>query len=147
MTKAWTTSLNFSNVLSVFEYLIWFTKRELKMWKSEKISALLVDKKTSFSSNSAIFHCLDAVNDESALMIALRVKLRYAIEVKYFLDRSRSRLIDSMRIIESIAKWLSWSSMSEIVFDDWSSIESMIESTVRFADVIDEDIFDDDDEF
>ncbi len=117
------------------------------MWKSEKISALLVDKKTSFSSNSAIFHCLDAVNDESALMIALRVKLRYAIEVKYFLDRSRSRLIDSMRIIESIAKWLSWSSMSEIVFDDWSSIESMIESTVRFADVIDEDIFDDDDEF
>jgi hypothetical protein len=71
---------------------------------SEEISALLTDKKTSFSSNSAIFCCLDAMNDESALVIALRVKLRYAIEVEYFLDRSRPRLIDSVRTIKSIAE-------------------------------------------
>jgi hypothetical protein len=33
------------------------------------------------------------MNEKSAV-IKLRVKLRYAIEARYFLDRSRSRLID-----------------------------------------------------
>jgi hypothetical protein len=42
------------------------------------------------------------MNDESA--VELKIKLRYAIEIEYFLDRSRSRLIDLMRIIELIAK-------------------------------------------
>jgi hypothetical protein len=70
------------------------------------MSILLIDKKTSFSSNSAIFCCLDAMNDESRLVIELRIKLRYAAEAKYFLDRSRPRLTGSMRIIESIVKGL-----------------------------------------
>jgi hypothetical protein len=77
------------------ECLISFTKRKLKIRTSEEISILLIDKKTSFSSNSAIFCCFDAMNDESRLMIELRVKLKYAIETKYFLDRSRSRVDDS----------------------------------------------------
>jgi hypothetical protein len=34
--------------------------------------------------------------DESA-MIELRIKLRYAIEAKYFLDRSRSRFDDDAK--------------------------------------------------
>jgi hypothetical protein len=79
----------------VSECLISFTKRELKIRTSESISALLIDKKTFFSSRSAIFCCLDAINDESALMIELRVKLRYAIEAKNFLSRSRSRFDDA----------------------------------------------------
>jgi hypothetical protein len=37
-------------------------------------------------------------------------------------------LIDSVRTIKSIAEWLFWDSMSEIVFDDWDSIESIIRS-------------------
>jgi hypothetical protein len=124
--KACTTNLNFSNVLSVSECLISFTKRKLKIRTSEEISILFIDKKISFSSNSAIFCCLDAMNDESTLMIELRVKLRYAIEARYFLDRSRSRFDDSdakdswwmkVRIIELIARWSFWESMKENIFD------------------------------
>ncbi len=66
------------------------------------------------------------MNDESKLMIELRVKLRYAIDVEYFLDQSRSRFDDSMSII-----------------DDWDIIESMM----RFWNSKNEDIFDDEDEF
>jgi hypothetical protein len=58
----------------------------------------LTDKKTSFSSNSAISCCLDAVNDEDeSAVIELEIKLRYAIEAEYFLDRSRSRFDDDAR--------------------------------------------------
>ncbi len=71
--------------------LISFTKRELKIRTSEGTSALLTDKKTSFSSRSAISCCLDAVNDESALVIELRIKLRYAAGAGNFLNRPRSR--------------------------------------------------------
>jgi hypothetical protein len=130
--KAWITNLNFSNALFVSECLISFTKRELKIRTSERISILLTSKKTFFSSRSAIFCCLDAMNDEDeSSMIELRIKLRYAIEAKYFLDCSRSRLIDSVRIIESIAKWSFSNSMNEDIFDD----------------SINEDMLVDDDEF
>jgi hypothetical protein len=115
--KAWIINLNFSNALFVFECLISFTKRKLKIRISEETSVLLIDKKTSFSSNSAIFCCLYAMNNESAV-IELKIKLRYAIEAKYFLDRSRSRLIDSVRTIESIAEWLFSNSMKGKIFDD-----------------------------
>jgi hypothetical protein len=64
----------------------------------------LTDKKTPFSSKSAISCCLEAVNDESMLVIELRVKLRYAVEAEYFLDRPRPRLIGSVRTIEAIAQ-------------------------------------------
>jgi hypothetical protein len=132
--KAWITNLNFSNALSVLECLISFTKRELKIRTLRKTSVLLTDKKISFSSNSTISCCLDAMNDESTLVIELRVKLRYAIETEYFLDRSRSRLIDDnaksswwmrMRTIESIARWSFSNSMNEDIFDD-SINESML---------------------
>jgi hypothetical protein len=76
----------------VSECLILFTKRKLKIRTSERTSALLTDKKTFFSSRSAIFCCLDAMNDEDeSAVIELRIKLRYAIKAEYFLDRSRSR--------------------------------------------------------
>jgi hypothetical protein len=121
----WTINLNFSNALSVFECLISFTKRKLKIRTSESISALLIDKKISFSSKSTIFCCLDAMSDESAV-IELRIKLRYAIEAKYFLDRSRSRFDDDaksswwmkMRTSWSIAKWSFSNSMNKKIFND-----------------------------
>jgi hypothetical protein len=63
---------------------------------------LLIDENTSFSSNSTISFCLKEMNDESVLtksMIALKMTL--AIDAKYFLDRSRSRFIDSMSDVDS----------------------------------------------
>jgi hypothetical protein len=113
--KAWIIDLNFSNVLSLPECLISFTKRKLKVRTSEEISALLTDKKIIFSSRSTIFCCLDAMKKKSTLVVELRVKLRYAIEIEYFLDRSRPCLIDSMRtiIVRSF-----WDSMNKDIFDD-----------------------------
>ncbi len=121
--KAWIINLNFSNALSMLECLILFTKWKLKIRTSEKTSALLTDKNTSFSSNLAIFWCLDAINDESAL-IKLKIKLRYAIEAEYFLDRSRSRLTDSVRIIESIVRWLFSNSINKSIFDNNNEFSS-----------------------
>jgi hypothetical protein len=124
--KVWTINLNFSNALSMLECLILFTKRKLKIRTSERTSVLLIDKKISFSSNSAIFCCLDAMNDESAV-IELKIKLRYAIEAKYFLDRSRSRLIDSVRTIESMTKWSFSNSMNEDIFNDSINEDMLID--------------------
>jgi hypothetical protein len=136
--KAWTTNLSFLNVLSTFEYLMLFTKRMLKIRTLKNTSALLTDKKISFSSRSTIFCCLDAMNDDDeSTMIELRIKLRYVIKIEYFLDRSWSRFNDSMNIIddwdiiEPIMK-LFWDSMIDDIFD---------------ADTLNESVFDDDDEF
>ncbi len=66
-----------------------FTKRMLKIRTLKNTSALLTDKKISFSSRSTIFCCLDAMNDDDeSTMIELRIKLRYVIKIEYFLDRS-----------------------------------------------------------
>ncbi len=97
--NVWITNLNFSNAFSVSECLISFTKRKLKIRTSVDTFLLLIDMNTSFSSNSTISFCLNEVNDESTLMI---LKTKLAIDARNFLSRSRSRLIDSMSIIESV---------------------------------------------
>jgi hypothetical protein len=80
--KAWIINLNFSNALSVLECLISFTKQELKIWILEDILALLTDKKTFFSSKSTISCCLDAMNDESTLVIELRIYQTVDIQLR-----------------------------------------------------------------
>ncbi len=131
--KAWIINLNFSNALSVLECSISFTKRKLKIRTLKRTSALLTDKKTFFSSNSAILCCLDAMNDESMFMIQLRIKLRYAIETRNFLSRSRFCFDDAkaswwtkVRIVKLITKWSFFNSMNENVFsvndDEFSSL-------------------------
>ncbi len=61
---------------------------------------LLTDMNTFFSSSSTIFFCRDAVNDDDESMLMI-LKMILTIDAKYFLDRPRSRLIDSMSVIES----------------------------------------------
>ncbi len=62
-------------------------------------SLLLIDKKTSFSSRSTISFCLNAMNDESTLMM---LKMTLTTGGRNFLSRPRSRLTDSMSTIESV---------------------------------------------
>ncbi len=108
------------------ECLISFTKRELKIRTSVDTFLLLTDKKTLFWRKSTISFCLNAMNDElinDELMLMI-LKTTLTIDAKYFLDRSRSRFIDSlsddvdssvMSIIESMMRFeLVWS-------DDWDS--------------------------
>jgi hypothetical protein len=109
------TSRDFSNALSMSKCLISFTNRELKMRTSSDTSFLFTDWKTFFSMKSLIFFCLNAANWERAMCtiesslnattnseieirskarstIVLNTKLKYAIDAKYFRNRSRSRL-------------------------------------------------------
>ncbi len=82
------------------------------------------------------FLLLDAVNWATAeLLIALSMKLRYAVEVEYFLDRSRSRLTDAVSIIESIVKllWDSTIDLTDDSFDD-SIDDSISERTLDESD-------------
>jgi hypothetical protein len=109
--NVWIINLNFSKAFSVSEYLISSTNRELKIRIFVDTFFLLTDKKISFSSKSTIFFCLNAMNDESILIesiIASKTKL--TIDAKYFLDRSRSRLIDSMNddVDSSIMSIIEW---------------------------------------
>ncbi len=97
--NAWITSLNFSNAFSVPECLISFTKRELKIRTSVDTFLLLTDMNISFSSSSTISFCRDAVNDDTKLIVSIVLKMKLAIDAKNFLNRSRSRLIDSMNSI------------------------------------------------
>jgi hypothetical protein len=60
--------------------------------------SLLTGMNTPFSSSSAISFCLNEVNDESMLMI---LKMTLAIDAKYFLNRPRPRLIDSVSDVDS----------------------------------------------
>jgi hypothetical protein len=97
--NVWITSLNFSNVFSVLECLISFTKQKLKIRTSVDTFSLLTDINTSFSNRLAISFRLNEMNDESTLMI---LKTKLTIDAKNFLDRPRSRLIDAVNTIESI---------------------------------------------
>jgi hypothetical protein len=82
----------------MFELLTSFTNRELKIRIFADTFFLLTDKNTLFSSKSTISFCLNAVNDESTLIV---LKMTLAIDARYFLNRPRQRLIDSMNTIES----------------------------------------------
>jgi hypothetical protein len=97
LLNVWIINLNFLNVFSVSEFLTSSTNRELKIRIFVDTSLLLTDMKTSFLSKSTISFCLNAMNDESMLMILkMTLTMTLTINTKYFLDRSRSRLIDSM---------------------------------------------------
>ncbi len=89
----------FRTLFSISECLISFTKRKLKIRTSVDTSFLLIDINTSFSSSLIISFCLNKMNDESTLMI---LKMKLAIDARNFLKQPRSRLINSMNIIESI---------------------------------------------
>ncbi len=101
LLNAWIIILNFSNAFSVFEYLISFTKRELKIQTFVNTFLLLTDINTSFSNKSTISFCRDAMNDDTTDS-AIVLKMKLTIDAKNFLSWSRSRLIDSMNIIKSI---------------------------------------------
>jgi hypothetical protein len=121
------TNRDFSNALSMPRCLISFTNRELKMRTSNDTSFLFIDWKTFFSMRSLIFFCLNAANWKKAMCtiesnlnattnseievksrtkstIVLNTKLKYAIDAKYFRDRSRSRLNE----FEKISDFNSW---------------------------------------
>jgi hypothetical protein len=100
--NVWITSLSFLNAFSVSEFLTSSTNRELKIRIFADTSLLLIDKKTSFSNRSTISFCLNAMNDELMLMI---LKMTLTIDAKYFLNRPRSRFIDSMSTIESMMRF------------------------------------------
>ncbi len=120
-------NLNFSNVFSVFEFLTSFTNRELKIRIFVDTFFLLIDKNTFFSSKLAIFFCRDAMNDDTRSIATIVLKMKLAIDAKYFLSRSRSRLIDAMNTIESIMMRLLWDSTIDSVDD---SIDDSIDDSV-----------------
>jgi hypothetical protein len=60
-------------------------------------------------------------------VIELRMKLRYAVEIEYFLDRSRSHFDDSTSTIELIARWSFKNLMNEDIFDVNTLSESVID--------------------
>jgi hypothetical protein len=116
------TSRDFSNALSMSRCLISSTNRELKMRTSNDTSFLFIDWKTSFSMRSLISFCLDSANWERAMCmiesnlnatanseieararstVVLNTKLKYAVDAKYFRDRSRSRLDEFEKISDS----------------------------------------------
>ncbi len=88
----------------MLECLISFTKRKLKIRTSVDTFLLLIDINISFSNKSTISFCRNEINDDATDSIVLKTKL--AIDAKYFLNRSRSRLIDSMNTIKSITRLL-----------------------------------------
>jgi hypothetical protein len=124
------TNRDFSNALSISRCLISSTNRELNMRISDDTSFLLTDLKTFFSMRSLISFCLNAANWERAMCtiesnlkttakanieveaktrtkarsrssIVLNTKLRYAIDARYFQERSRSRLNEFEKISDS----------------------------------------------
>jgi hypothetical protein len=122
------TNRDFSNALSMLKCLISSTNRKLKMRTSNDTSFLFIDWKTFFSMRSLIFFCLNAANWEKAMCtiesnlnattsseiemrsktrstIILNTKLKYAINAKYFRNRSRSRLNEFERI-SNFDSWL-----------------------------------------
>jgi hypothetical protein len=144
--NVWIINLNFSNVFSVSECLILFTKRELKIRTSADTFFLLIDINTSFSRSSTISFCRDAMNDDTTDSIVLKTKL--ATDVRYFLSRSRPRLADSMNIIESAMRSI-WSRLlCDSLIDsinDWigDSIDDSIDDLVD--DSADEETLDEND--
>jgi hypothetical protein len=102
--NVWITNLNFSNAFSISECLISFTKRKLKIRTSVDTFLLLIDMNISFFSKFAISFCLNAMNDDTTDS-AIVLKMKLTINAKNFLNRLRSRLIDSMNIIESIMRF------------------------------------------
>ncbi len=121
--NVWIINLNFSNAFSVLECLISFTKRKLKIRTSADTFFLLIDINISFSSRSTISFCRDAMNDDTTDS-AIVLKMKLAIDARNFLSRSRSRLIDSMNIIESVCS-------------EFDSIDDSIDDSIN--DSIDED--------
>ncbi len=152
------TNRDFSNALSISKCLISFTNRKLNMQISNDTSFLLTDRKTFFSMRSLISFCLNAANwertmctIESSLMmtaktnieievktraksrssIVLNTKLKYAVDARYFRERSRSRLNEFEKISESdfwSIETTSWSFDWDI-FDDFE-INAMNEKSV-----------------
>jgi hypothetical protein len=116
------TNRNFSNALSISRCLISFTNRKLNMRTSNDTSFLSIDWKTFFLMRSLIFFCLNSANWEKAMCmiesslnatasseieakakstVVLNTKLKYAVDARYFRDRSRSRLNESDEISDS----------------------------------------------
>jgi hypothetical protein len=147
------TNRDFSNALSMSRCLISSTNRELKMRTSNDTSFLFIDWKTSFSMRSLIFFCLNAANWERAMCtiesslsatanseiemksrarstVVLNTKLKYAVDAKYFRDRSRSRLNEFEKISNSDS-WFeatNWSFDWDII-DDFET-DAMIEKSI-----------------
>jgi hypothetical protein len=120
------TSRDFSNVLSISKCLISFTNRLLNMQTFMNTSFLLIDWNTLFSTRSFIFFCLKSANWEWTIWsiksnlktkarasndieakakarstIVFNTNLKYAVNAKYFRDRSRSRLNKMKKISNS----------------------------------------------
>jgi hypothetical protein len=118
------TSRDFSNALSMSRCLISSTNSELKMRTSSDTLYLFTDWKTSFSMRSLIFFCLNAANWEKTMCtiesslntttnseievrsktrstVVLNTKFKYAVDTRYFRNRSRSRLNEFERISNS----------------------------------------------
>ncbi len=124
------TSCDFSNALSISRCLISFTNRKLKMRTSDDTSFLRTNWKTSFSMISLISFCLNDANWEKAMCmiesslkttarasieveaktkakarsrssVVLNTKLIYAVDARYFRERSRSRLYEFEKISDS----------------------------------------------
>jgi hypothetical protein len=135
------TSRDFTNTLSMSRCLISFTNRKLKMRTSNDTSFLFIDWKTFFSMRLLIFFCLDAANWEKAMCtiksnlnatanneievrskakstIVLNTKFKYAVDAKYFRNRSRSRLNE----FEKISDFDSWFETTNWSFD-WDIID------------------------
>jgi hypothetical protein len=125
-----TTNRDFSNALSISKCLISSTNRKLNMRTSDDTSFLLINRKTIFSMRSLIFFCRNATNwkrtmctIESNLVMTTRAnieietktkakaksrssdvlntKLKYAVNAKYFRERSRSRLDEFEKVSNS----------------------------------------------
>ncbi len=79
-----------------------------------------------------MFFCRDAMNDDTTDSIVLKTKL--AIDAKYFLDRPRPRLTDSVNTIES---------MMRLVCAVVDSTDDFIEDSID--DSVSERTFDEDD--
>jgi hypothetical protein len=128
------TNRDFSNAFLISRCLISFTNRKLNMRISNDTSFLFIDWKTFFLMRSLIFLCLNAVNWKKAMctiesnlimttktsieietktkakarsrsLLVLNTKLKYAIDEKYFRERSRSRLNE----FEKISNFDFWS--------------------------------------
>ncbi len=121
------TNRDFSNALSISRYLISFTNEKLNMQTSNDTSFLFIDWKTFFSMKSFISFCLNAANWERAMCtiesnlkmitkanieieakmkakaksrssIVLNTKFKYAVNARYFRERSRWRLNEFEKI-------------------------------------------------